>query len=179
MDDGRGVASQLCELGSAELARGRPLQAQGYFAKAWETVVKTGMAGMVGQASPLIGLGNVALAVHDPERAREYYRQALSTPGRDVGLAASALRGLAGALLLEGRPEPAARILALVIYSAVTPQPVRSAAEATFRETGRELSPEQLAGAVQWARGRSMDEAAKELAANEPAPEIPITRITG
>jgi predicted ATPase/DNA-binding SARP family transcriptional activator len=170
------IVSTLKELGAAELARGRPIEAERHFADGWDILLRTGEAGTVSRAGILLGQGHVALHRRDIARARGCYREAMSGLEPDAADKADALRGMAGVLLLEGDTAGAARLLALVIRSPLTPQPVRTLAGRSFQALAPRMSPEQLATAVEWAEGRDLEGALLE---SLPAPllRLPAAEI--
>ncbi len=63
-------------------------------------------------ASAIAGLGQVALAEHETNRAMSYFRQALNTAGRAAWETAHALVGMAHAVQQEGNVTYAAELLA-------------------------------------------------------------------
>jgi tetratricopeptide (TPR) repeat protein len=114
-------------------------------------------------ASAVVGLGQVALAMHETDRAKGHFRQALNTTGRAAWETAQALAGMAQAIQQEGDLVYATELLACVESWPAAWHETRQQVTQVLRELAVQLPPNVFAAAVERGRSRQVDDVVAEL----------------
>jgi tetratricopeptide (TPR) repeat protein len=137
------IVTALNGLGAVALACGDFEEAGRCYEESRASFERLEIFGTLDYASSVIGLGNVALACHDPARARTHFREALTAPACAAWEKMDAIAGMAEVFAQQGDPDCAARLFALVADHPFTAHETRQRAVRRLAEVESGLLAER------------------------------------
>jgi tetratricopeptide (TPR) repeat protein len=153
------LSRALHGLGAVALAGGDFDEAGRWYEESRASFERLGIVGALYYASSVIGLGNVALARHDPSRAGVHFREALTATACAAWEKMDAIAGMAEVFAQQGDPICAARLFTLVADHPFTAHETRQRAVRRLAEAESGLLAEREHSAP------NLDDAVRELIA--------------